>query len=221
MHRQYSAVLFDLDGTLLDTLVDLATAANRALAALELPVHPVDSYRYFVGDGLHVLMERILPPGQVSVARTTELTKIFQQEYARNWNDQTKPYPGVPAMLDALSGLGMPMSILSNKPEDFTRLCVEQLLPRWTFSPLYGQRPGVPKKPDPAAAHAIARFLQLPPATVLYVGDTAVDMQTAKAAGMDAVGVLWGFRTPDELKQAGARYLIAQPDELMQIIRGC
>ena len=221
MHRQYSAVLFDLDGTLLDTLVDLATAANRALAALELPVHPVDSYRYFVGDGLHVLMERILPPGQVFGARTTELTKIFQQEYARNWNNQTKPYPGVPAMLDALSGLGMPMSILSNKPEDFTRLCVEQLLPRWTFSPLYGQRPGVPKKPDPAAAHAIARFLQLPPATVLYVGDTAVDMQTAKAAGMDAVGVLWGFRTPDELKQAGARYLITQPDELMQIIRGC
>lgn len=221
MHRQYSAVLFDLDGTLLDTLVDLATAANRALAALQLPVHTVDAYRYFVGDGLRVLMERIQPPGQSTGARTAELTEIFQQEYARNWNDQTKPYPGVPAMLDAISGSGMPMSILSNKPEDFTQLCVEQLLPRWTFSPLFGQRPGVPKKPDPAAAYAIARLLQLPPDKVLYVGDTAVDMQTAQAAGMDAVGVLWGFRTRDELEQAGARYLIAQPEELVQIIRAC
>ena len=218
MRKQYSAILFDLDGTLLDTLADLADAANRALAALHLPLHPQESYRYFVGDGLRVLVERILPPEEHTAARIAELTKIFQQEYAHTWNKQSKPYPGVPDMLDAIQSLNMPMSILSNKPDDFTRLCVEQLLPRWTFDPLFGQRPGVPKKPDPTAALAVATLLRRQPVEVLYVGDTAVDMATAKAAGMDAVGVLWGFRTSDELEQAGARYLIAQPEQLVSLL---
>lgn len=216
--KQYSAVLFDLDGTLLDTLADLADAANRALAALHLPTHPQESYRYFVGDGLRVLVERILPTEEQTEARIAELTKIFQYEYARNWNKQSQPYPGVPDMLDALQHSSLPMSVLSNKPDDFTRLCVEQLLPHWTFYPLFGQRPGVPKKPDPTAALAVAALLHRQPAEVLYVGDTAVDMATAKAAGMDAVGVLWGFRTGRELEQAGARYLIARPEHLVSIL---
>jgi phosphoglycolate phosphatase len=110
------------------------------------------------------------------------------------------------------------LSILSNKPDAFTRLCVQQLLPDWHFHPLLGQRPGVPKKPDPTAALGVARLLDLPPSSVLYVGDSGVDMRTARSAGMDAVGVLWGFRSADELRQTGAHHLIARPEDLLPIV---
>ena len=215
---RYKAILFDLDGTLLDTLEDLATAANRALGTLGLPAHPTDAYRVFVGDGLRTLAERILPGEQRSAAQVDELVAAFEREYSRTWNERTAPYAGVPEMLDRLTGDGYRMSVLSNKPDAFTRLCVEQLLPHWTFAPLYGQRPGVPKKPDPAAALAIAVELGLDPAEVLYLGDTATDMHTARAAGMAAVGVLWGFRTADELRAAGARHLITHPGELAPLL---
>lgn len=215
---RYKAILFDLDGTLLDTLEDLATAANRALGTLGLPAHPTDAYRVFVGDGLRTLAERILPDEQCSAAQVDALVAAFEREYSRTWNERTAPYAGVPEMLDRLTGEGYRLSVLSNKPDAFTRLCVEQLLPHWTFAPLYGQRPGVPKKPDPAAALAIAAELGLDPAEVLYLGDTATDMHTARAAGMAVVGVLWGFRTADELRAAGARHLITHPGELAPLL---
>ena len=215
---RYKAILFDLDGTLLDTLEDRATAANRALGTLGLPAHPTDAYRVFVGDGLRTLAERILPGEQRSAAQVDALVAAFEREYSRTWNERTAPYAGVPEMLDRLTGDGYRMSVLSNKPDAFTRLCVEQLLPHWTFAPLYGQRPGVPKKPDPAAALAIAAELGLDPAEVLYLGDTATDMHTARAAGMAAVGVLWGFRSADELHAAGARHLITHPGELAPLL---
>ena len=214
----YKAILFDLDGTLLDTLEDLATAANRALGTLGLPAHPTDAYRVFVGDGLRTLAERILPGEQRSAAQVDALVAAFEREYSRTWNERTAPYAGVPEMLDRLTGDGYRLSVLSNKPDAFTRLCVEQLLPHWTFAPLYGQRPGVPRKPDPAAALAIAVELGLDPAEVLYLGDTATDMHTARAAGMEAVGVLWGFRSADELRAAGARHLITHPGELAPLL---
>lgn len=215
---RYRAVLFDLDGTLLDTLEDLAAAANRMLAARAMPPHPVAAYRYFVGDGVRTLVERILPADQRHTATVEEAVAMFQQEYAKNWHDHSAPYPGVADMLDRLTADGLRLSILSNKPDAFTQLCVHRLLPHWTFAPLLGQRLGVAKKPDPAAALEIACLLGLPPAEILYVGDTAVDMQTAGAAGMDAVGVLWGFRAVDELRAAGAHHLIAEPGQLLPIV---
>ena len=215
---RYQAVLFDLDGTLLDTLEDLATAANRVLAAKSLPLHPIDAFRTFVGDGLATLVERILPEDQRSTEMVTEMVAAFAEEYARNWHERSVPYPGIAPLLDQLTAQGLRLSILSNKPDAFTRLCVRQLLPDWHFDPLLGQRPGVPKKPDPAAAFEIARLLGLQPAEILYVGDSGVDMHTALAAGMDAVGVLWGFRSADELRQAGAHHLIARPEELLPIL---
>jgi len=218
MMLRYKAVLFDLDGTLLDTLEDLATAANRVLAARGLPVHPMDAYRYFVGDGVQTLVERILPAAFRSPTVIADAVIAFQKEYVKNWRDRTHPYPGIPQMLDRLTAEGLRLSVLSNKPDTFTRLCVHQLLPQWTFDPLLGQRPGVPKKPNPAAALEIASLMGLTPLEIVYVGDTAVDMRTATAAGMDAVGVLWGFRTADELQTAGARYLITQPEELLSIL---
>ncbi|WP_319588368.1 HAD family hydrolase [uncultured Desulfobulbus sp.] len=215
---RYQAVLFDLDGTLLDTLEDLAAAANRVLAARGLPVHPVDAFRTFVGDGLKTLVERILPENQRSTERILELVASFEEEYAQSWHERSAPYPGIAGLLDRLTAQGLRLSILSNKPDPFTRLCVQQLLPHWTFDPLLGQRPGVPKKPDPSAALEVARLLGLMPAEILYVGDSGVDMRTALSAGMEAVGVLWGFRTADELRQAGAHHLIAQPEELLPLI---
>ncbi len=212
--QRYGAILFDLDGTLLDTLEDLATAANLALASQGQPEHPVAAYRHFVGDGLRSLVERILPESLRGTEAVQATMAAFEREYRSNWNQRTAPYPGIEPMLDRLSEAGLRLAILSNKPDGFTRLCVEQLLPRWTFEPLFGQRPGVPKKPDPTAALTVAELLNLKPAEVLYVGDTATDMHTASAAGMDSVGVLWGFRAAEELRQAGAHWLIAEPAEL-------
>lgn len=214
----YKAVLFDLDGTLLDTLEDLAAAGNRVLGDMGLPEHPVDAYRYFVGDGINVLAERILPAPLRSPETIAAAVAAFQAVYARNWNDRSAPYEGVPAMLDQLIAAGLRLCILSNKPDAFTRLCVEQLLPHWSFDPLLGQRPGVAKKPDPAGALEVAARLGLDPAEILYVGDTGVDMRTGVAAGMDAVGVLWGFRGADELRRDGAWRLISRPDELLPLL---
>lgn len=214
---RYKVVLFDLDGTLLDTLEDLANAGNRVLAAQSLPVHPADAYRYFVGDGIATLVERILPPTHRQPERVAATVAEFKREYAENWHDRTAPYPGIPEMLDQLVAHGLRLAILSNKPDDFTRLCVEKLLPRWSFEPIFGQRPGIPPKPDPAAALEVAGLLHCSPQEVLYVGDTSIDMRTARSAGMDPVGVLWGFRTADELKEAGAAWLIDRPRELPAI----
>ena len=214
---RYQAVLFDLDGTLLDTLEDLASAANQVLTDRNLPGHPVAAYRTFVGDGLQTLMERVLPEEQRDLASVMDAMAAFEEAYAAQWHVRSAPYPGVAGLLDWLTTQGVRLSILSNKPDAFTRLCVQQLLPDWHFHPLLGQRPGVPKKPDPTAALEIARLLDLPPSSVLYVGDSGVDMRTARSAGMDAVGVLWGFRGADELRQAGARHLIARPEDLLPI----
>lgn len=215
---RYKAVLFDLDGTLLDTLEDLANTGNRVLAAQSLPVHATESYRYFVGDGIATLVERILPPSHRAPGQIAAMVADFQREYAANWHDRTTAYSGIAEMLDTLVAHGVRLAILSNKPDAFTQLCVERLLPRWNFAPIFGQRPGIAKKPDPAAALEIAELLGCTPQEILYVGDTSIDMHTARAAGMDPVGVLWGFRGADELKEAGAAWLISHPRELPAIV---
>ncbi|MGE5599497.1 MAG: HAD family hydrolase [Bacteroidota bacterium] len=217
MSPKFSAVLFDLDGTLLDTLDDLAASMNAVLAGRGLPGHPVEAYRHFVGDGMETLVRRALPAGSDEAAIAASLAAM-RAEYGRRWADQTRPYPGVPDMLDALAARGLPMAILSNKPDDFSRLTVERLLPRWRFRAVVGMRPGVPRKPDPAAALQIASELKIPPNQFIYLGDTGTDMCTARGAGMYAVGALWGFRTAEELRENGAARLIAAPGELLALL---
>ena len=214
----FKAVIFDLDGTLLDTLDDLADSANRVLASHRLPVHPVDSYRYFVGDGLQTLVERILPENMRNQETVSSMVRDFKDVYSNNWNVKTRMYEGIDGMLNGLQQAGMVLSVLSNKPHEFTRVCVQQLLPDWTFKPLLGARPEVPKKPDPAAAIEIASLLQLEPAEILYLGDTATDMKTATSAGMYPVGALWGFRTAEELTANGAARLISRPQQLLELV---
>ena len=209
------AVLFDLDGTLLDTLEDLAASTNRSLARLGLPPHPVQAYRYFVGDGLAVLASRTLPPDRQDPRTIESLKDLFNQDYDVHWADRTRPYEGVPALLDALSARGVPMAILSNKPHSFTRAMVEHFFPSWKFAAVFGARDSHPRKPDPAAALEICAAMGLEAGDMLYAGDTRTDMQTARSAGMFPVGVLWGFRPREELVENGAEALVASPGELL------
>ena len=216
---RYQAVLFDLDGTLLDTLADLAAASNRVLAAHGLKPYPVEDYRYFVGSGVRHLLECILPkPLREEEAEIEAGIAAFQQEYAKNWQEHTKAYEGIAELLDYLSTNGYRLAVLSNKPQHFTELCVQTLLANWQFHSVLGQREGVPRKPHPAGALETARLLDLPPSAILYVGDTGVDMRTAQQAGMDAVGVLWGFRDAEELRATGAEILVQTPQELVRFL---
>jgi phosphoglycolate phosphatase len=215
---QYKAVIFDLDGTLLDTLDDLADAGNRVLAAAGLPVYPVERYRFFVGDGLQVLIERIVPPERRDREQVAALVEAFREDYGRNWAVRTRLYEGVAPLLTALQAEGLTMNVLSNKPDDFTRLCVREFLHDWDFREVLGLRPGTARKPDPAGALHIAEKLGLSPSAILYLGDTATDMQTAVAAGMYAVGALWGFRTAEELLASGAAALAGQPLDIIGLI---
>lgn len=212
----YRAVLFDLDGTLLDTLQDLADSANSALRSLGLPIHPVDSYRTFVGDGVDILVRRVLPEERRDSNTVGSLKAAFREEYSRRWKDATRPYPGVPELLDALSGRGVILTVLSNKPHAATQAVAGHFFSRWPFAVFWGQRESHPRKPDPAAALEICRAVGVEPGEMLYVGDTNTDMQTARRAGMFAVGALWGFRSREELLASGAQALVSHPAELLR-----
>jgi phosphoglycolate phosphatase len=214
---KFQAVIFDLDGTLLDTLEDLACAGNRVLQAGGFPVHPVDQYRYFVGDGLETLIQRIVPEGGRNKQNVSRLIAAFRVDYGKNWQVKTRLYDGIDRMLDRLEKHRLRLNILSNKPQDFTEACVETFLGNWAFNHVFGQRAGCPKKPDPAGALEIARLSGIDPSAILYLGDTATDMITARGAGMFPVGVLWGFRGEDELRKSGAERLIRYPDELVHL----
>ncbi len=216
MKRQ--AVVFDLDGTLLDTLDDLADSGNRVLSELGLPTHPVDAYKYFVGDGIGILIRRMLPEDRHDEQTIAEATRTYRREYGRRWNAKTKPYDGTKTLLDELTARGVKKAVLSNKPDEFTRRCVEELLGRWTFDVVLGHHDGIPRKPDPAGAREVVAKLKIPPAEIAYLGDTATDMQTAVAAGMFPVGALWGFRKEEELREGGAEVLIRHPTELLNIV---
>ncbi len=214
----FQAVLFDLDGTLLDTLDDLADATNHALRELGFAEHPVEAFKYFIGDGVDNLVRRVLPPEHRDTATLLQCGQQMRKHYAQCWATKTRPYPGILELLDALSVRGVPMAILSNKPDEFTKLCVARLLPDWYFKVVVGASDRLPKKPDPAGALEIAAQLHLPPAAVLYLGDTNTDMQTAVAAGMFPVGALWGFRTAEELTTHGAKVLLPKPQDLLELL---
>lgn len=217
-YKPFQAVLFDLDGTLLNTLDDLGGAANRVLASKGFPTHPLSDYRYFVGEGAAKLIFRALPPEKRKDDQCVQdCIKAFYEDYDRNWNVSTHPYEGVPAMLDGLSQRRMKMAVLSNKPDSFTQKCAREFLSKWRFEVVFGARENIPRKPDPYGAHEIAALLDIAPSRFIYVGDTAIDMLTANAAGMFAVGVEWGFRPVDELQAAGAKKIIAHPAEILDL----
>jgi phosphoglycolate phosphatase len=214
----FKAVLFDLDGTLLYTLKDVADAMNKALAHFGYPEHPVDAYKYFIGESVETEARRALPES----ARDPEFVKkvaVYSEEiYDKCWGDNTHPYPGIPELLTELPRRGLTCVILSNKNDRFTKIMVAKILSQWHFKIVQGALPDVPLKPDPTMAIQIAKKLRIPPEQFIYLGDTNTDMKTAVSAGMFPVGCLWGYRTANELLESGAKALIDNPLDVLGII---
>ncbi len=213
MSRRHDAVIFDLDGTLLDSLEDLADSVNHALSERGLPTRTIDEIRRFVGEGQVKLIERALPEGRAELR--DELLASFRRHYVDDPARKTRPYPGVEGLVVALRERGYRLAVLSNKPDLPTRKLVDHYFPAGTFEVAYGERPGIPRKPDPTSALGVARELGVDPARCAFVGDTAIDMKTAAAAGMFGIGVLWGFRSREEIEAGGARVLASSCDQVL------
>ncbi len=217
----YRACIFDLDGTLANTLESIACFGNGTLEAFGLPPIPSEEYKYLVGSGADTLMKRML--ARVGAELSEEELRRFRAEYDRRYESEpmklVTAYPGLPGLLKELRGRGIRLGVVSNKPDNMTSAIVRELYGGLLDS-VHGQREGVPKKPDPAAVLETAGELGVPPERVLYVGDSGVDMETGKNAGMDPCGVLWGFRDREELLAHGAKYLAANAEELRKTVLG-
>ena len=207
------AVIFDLDGTLVDSLEDIADTANDALKARGFPAHPVDAYRYFVGDGIQNMVRRASPDGTDDEV-INALVAEAHDAYSAGWNQKTRPYAGIEAMLRELEGRGIALAVLSNKLHEFTQDVVAHFFPQTPFKAIQGSPRGSKAKPDPTLALRIASELGVPPQQTLFMGDTRTDMDTATAAGMVPAGVLWGFRPERELLDHGAQLILREPGEL-------
>ncbi len=217
---EFRAVLFDLDGTLLDTIGDISNAANTVMRRRGFPLHTQEQYRMLVGWGLSELMRRCIPEGLLDQSLLDSCVAEMKAEYAANPVRETRPYEGVIAVVREIHRRGYLQAVLSNKAHELTTLIVDKMLPAGMFAIVQGQKSSVPTKPDPQAALAICEALQVKPVEVLYVGDTAVDMETARNANMVPLGVSWGFRGREEIREAGVRDIINSPFELLEILPG-
>lgn len=215
---RYQLVIFDLDGTLLDTLADISGAANAVLAEFGAPTHPPAAYRQFIGDGVATLFQRALPASASDPDLNARCVAGFQTAYGRGWANQSAPYGGINELLDTLEQHGVKLAVLSNKPHEFTQLVMRHFFPNSPFHPILGQRAEVPKKPDPAGVHEILQTLAIPADECCYLGDSSVDMETARRAGVLAVGATWGFRSAEELQAYGADVLLDHPLELLPVV---
>lgn len=212
---RYRAAIFDLDGTLLDTLAEIADSMNGVLDRMGLPRHDLAAYRHLTGEGVRSLVTNALPPDSRDEAALRRAGELLREEYLKNWGRTMRPYDGIPEMLDGLSARRISLNVLSNKMDEFVKRAVKECLGRWTFDWVLGEKPEFRRKPDPEAALHIASSLRLSPAEVVYLGDTDTDMTTAVVAGMFAVGALWGFRDEAELRSSGAKAVIAAPQEFL------
>ncbi|HOV25597.1 MAG TPA: HAD family hydrolase [Pseudobacteroides sp.] len=210
----FKAVIFDLDGTLLDTIKDIAQSMNYALQKNRLHVYTIEEYKYLVGEGVYNLAKKALPEHLQNEETINLIVAQMKEHYEKHWADNTVLYEGIPELLDYLTSKGYKMSILSNKPHAFTKKIAHKLLDKWHFDVIFGERKPIPVKPDPTGALEIASIMKIEPRDFLYLGDSSVDMYTANNAGMFAVGVTWGFRKKDELLNSGAKLIIDYPMEI-------
>ncbi|NIA07287.1 MAG: HAD-IA family hydrolase [Actinobacteria bacterium] len=210
------ALIFDLDGTLVDSLEDLADTMNHCLGALGLPVHETQDYRMLIGTGSRELCRKALPPERADL--TNKLLEMNLDRYTQHCLDKTKPYPGIVETLDELIGRHLHLAVLSNKPDNFVKLITRSIFGSDRFEMIIGQQDGLPTKPDPSGVLDILRRMRGTPEETLYVGDSGTDMTTALAAGATAVGVSWGFRDRSELSAAGAHHIIDKPAQLLELL---
>lgn len=212
------AILFDLDGTLLNTLSSIATAFNQALEKMGYPQHPTEQYRYFIGDGVFQCAQRCLPANEANQATISRLVELERIEYQKSWHEQVQPYHGVADLLVELGNREILTAVLTNKDQQAAEQCVQRFFPSHEFSHILGYDGSRPHKPDPTGGNWILKKIGIDQKHAMMVGDTAVDILTGKACKMRAVGVLWGFREAAELNQAGADYIIQQPRELLDLL---
>jgi phosphoglycolate phosphatase len=210
------AAIFDLDGTLLDTLADIADSANKALRELGQPIHDDEAYKQMIGEGADVLARRALRPDQQHLV--AHMLDLYKRIYLKHAFDRTRPYPGIGDLLAELALRSVKTAVLTNKPQENTDPVVHHYFPGFPWGAIHGHREGVPKKPDPHPALQIASELGVQPGHCLFIGDSKFDMLTARAAGMIAVGCLWGFRDRNELIDSGAHHLVAEPREILSLL---
>ena len=207
--------IFDLDGTLLDTIADLAAAANHGLRALGFPEHPADAYRFFVGNGISKLIERALPEGHRTGEDVAEVRSLFIPYYNMHNADLSRPYPGVTEVMEELQSRGCLIAVASNKYQEATEKLIPHFFPTICFCAILGQREGVPTKPDPRIVYEIMEAAGVGRGEVVYVGDSGVDMLTGANAGVTTVGVSWGFRPKSELEPYSPAAIVDRPEELL------
>ena len=217
-NRNTDLVIFDLDGTLLNTIGDLAVACNAVLALRGLPQHTYDQYCHFVGNGIMRLVERALPEELRTPYTVAAVRADFVRYYTEHIDTHTEPYEGIPELVAGLVQRGIRMAVASNKFQTGTEKLVRLFFPGVEFAAVFGQREGVPLKPDPAVVGEILSLTGAAKERVLYVGDSGVDIQTAAAAGVRSVGVTWGFRDRAELEEAGAQHIVDTPGEIFELL---
>lgn len=212
------SLIFDLDGTLLDTLDDLADSMNFALMSLGFPPRSRTEHKTFIGSGVEIFATRALPEHARDKETISRCVEINNQEYGRRYRFKTLPYSGMTDVLHNLQRLALPLAVLSNKKDEFAKLITNDYFPRIKFTVIQGAKENVLKKPHPDAALQIASIFNLPAEHILFVGDSPVDMQTAKNAGMIPLGVSWGFSSIDDLKKSGAIAIVNEPHELLAYV---
>lgn len=210
-------VIFDLDGTLLNTIADLATATNYALEQTGYPTHTPEAYPYFVGNGVRRLLERVLPESARNDATAATMMKYFRSYYESHMTDLTRPYPGIEDLLRRLRENGIDVAVASNKYQLAVERLIHNFFPSVEWAAIEGQKEGVPVKPDPSIVFEILSHRPTPKSEVLYVGDSGVDMDTAHRAGVTSVGVTWGFRPVHELTEHFADHIAHNPDRIFEL----
>jgi phosphoglycolate phosphatase len=211
-------VIFDLDGTLLNTIADLATATNQALASYGYPTHDIPQYKYFVGNGINKLFERALPDEEKKQENVLKIRERFIPYYNEHLTDFTKPYPDIPELLETIQHHDIQIAVASNKYQQATSKLIPYFFPNIKFTAIFGQREGVPRKPDPTTVFDIIKIAGVNKEEVLYVGDSNVDMQTAINAGVDGIGVTWGFRPRIELEKDNPLAIVDTANEILKYI---
>ncbi len=214
------AIIFDLDGTVVNSLEDLKDAANYSLRAFGYPEHDENAYKYFVGNGARKLIERAVPKG-TSRDDTDKVFALYSEYYPKHSMVKTAPYPQIPEVLKTLKDRGYLLAVVSNKPDNQTQIIMNALFEKGLFTVVSGYKPEYPTKPDPSLTLAVIKSLGLTPEQCLFVGDSGVDMQTAQNSGAFPVGVTWGLRKRDELEENGAKEIIDDAVELLGVVSRC
>lgn len=213
------ALIFDLDGTLLDTITDIMNSCNQALTSLGLSPYGVEEYKVFVGDGVDRLIERVLSHQNANPELFIETKTRYLSNYQLEQHHYTKIYDGIPELLQYATESGIKCSVLSNKPHADTEQVIHYYFPENPFALVYGKKQGFLPKPDPSLLMELMTHLNVPKAEILYIGDTLTDMITAKNAGLKSIGVLWGFRDLKELKQGSPYQIVHSPSDIIDILR--